>query len=426
MKCDIIIGGQWGDEGKAKMIDYKALDYDIIVRYQGGSNAGHTVKANGKSYIFHLIPSGILHKDKICVLGNGVVIDINTIIEEIEALEKEKINIRDRLKISKRAFCVLSIHKELDTLRESLRVEKIGTTSRGIGPAYIDKISRIGIPIGMMKDKNFLRKIIVENLREKNILFEHLYCTKKIPKVEKIIKECESFYEKIKNFLVDTVYFLNESIKQNKKILFEGAQGTGLDINFGTYPYVTSSSCISGGASIGSGVGIRNYQDVIGVFKAYTTRVGMGPMPSLIVPEKEEAKIRELGQEFGATTGRPRRCGWFDAVHAKYSVLVNSISHIALTKLDVLNDYEKIKLCYTYEIDGKLTDKVPSSIEELERAIPRYVELDGWQCPLENLKTKYDLPKNTRLYLSYIEDIVKTPITYLSFGPSREETLVLG
>lgn len=422
--ADIVLGGQWGDEGKAKIIDFLSVKYDVIVRYQGGANAGHTVETGGKKYVFHLIPSGILYPNKICVLGNGVVIDIDELDKEITQLSSQGIDIGDRLKISSQAFVVFPFHKSMDAARDTLRMHNIGTTGRGIGPAYSDKINRLGIRIQDLANVDLLKPLLVENLKEKQVLFEHLFHSIDKLDIDQIASEANEGYKKIIPYLANTPYLLNEYYKNNKNILFEGAQGAGLDIDFGSYPYVSSSSSSSGGAAIGSGLGVTRFRDVLGVFKTYITRVGKGYLPT-ILQGNDLDDLRQRGLEYGATTGRPRECGWFDGVQAKYSVMINGMTAIALTKIDVLDDYDQINFCTHYEIDGSRTNLFPISDNDIKKAKPIYRSFTGWKSRTKGITNKKDLPKPALLYLDFLEEYLETPIRYISTGPDRKDTIVV-
>ncbi|MCH8020704.1 adenylosuccinate synthase, partial [candidate division KSB1 bacterium] len=344
MSVKIIVGAQWGDEGKGKIVDLLSEQVDIVARYQGGANAGHTIVIDGEQYILHLVPSGILHENTICVIGNGVVIDPLALLEEIEFLKSKGISVDGRLWISHRAHLIMPYHKLLDQAKESKDADrKIGTTGRGIGPAYVDKVNRMGIRIVDLLDRDTLKNKLRTNIKEKNEILKKIYEEKEID-VDEIINEYLEFDKKIDPYIKDVSTFLNESLKDGKQILLEGAQGTLLDIDFGTYPYVTSSNPTSGGACAGVGIGPTKIESVLGVIKAYTTRVGMGPFPTEIGDE-EDFDLRDLGGEYGATTGRPRRCGWFDAVIANFAVQVNGLDSFALTKRDILDSLEEIKIC---------------------------------------------------------------------------------
>lgn len=418
----IVIGLQWGDEGKGKLIDILAQDADYIVRYQGGNNAGHTVVVNGKSHIFHLIPSGILHKDKLCLIGNGVVIDPEALLQEIAALKKEKIDYQARLKISSQAHIIFPYHRILDSLRESKRHLRIGTTGRGIGPCYADKVARCGIRVcDLFNQKLFIQKL-KDNLAEKNEIFRKVFHHQGF-QFEALYAQYVSYARKLKPLVCNVPLFLAEAQGKGKSILFEGAQGSFLDIDFGTYPFVTSSSATSGGACIGTGVPPTKMNKVVGVAKAYTTRVGEGPFVTEFKPSLNEI-IREKGKEFGATTGRPRRCGWFDGVMAKFSCLINGVSEMAVMKLDVLAELKTIKICTAYTYKGKRVSEFPYDLEVLTKAKPVYEELPGWQKNISNVRYYAELPQNARQYLDRLQELLKVKISYVSVGSKREETIV--
>ena len=418
----VIVGLQWGDEGKGKLIDILAKDSDYIVRYQGGNNAGHTVVVNAKTYIFHLIPSGILHKDKICLLGNGVVIDPKALLEEIEALEKEKINYHGRLKISNQAHLIFPYHRILDGLREEKRRLRIGTTGRGIGPCYSDKVARCGIRVVDLFNKKLFAQKLKDNLLEKNEIFKKAFKHQGF-EFEDIYREYLGYARKLKSYVCNVPVVLAEAGLSGKSILFEGAQGAFLDIDFGTYPFVTSSSTISGGASIGTGVPPTKINRVVGVIKAYTTRVGEGPFISEFQSSLNHL-IREKGKEFGATTGRPRRCGWFDSVMAGFSVLVNGVSEIAVMKLDVLDELKAIKICTAYKYKGKTFKEFPYDLEVLTKARPVYEDWPGWQENISAARYYAQLPLNARRYLDRLQELLKVKISHISVGSKREETIV--
>ncbi|MDO8603684.1 MAG: adenylosuccinate synthase [Candidatus Omnitrophota bacterium] len=405
MSCKIVVGAQWGDEGKGKIIDILSRDADIIARYQGGNNAGHTVVIGDEEFILHLIPSGILRKGKLCIIGNGVVIDPEALLSEINTLEKKGIKIDARLMISESAHVILPYHKVIDKRRGA----KIGTTGRGIGPCYIDKMARCGIRMIDLMNPESLRKKIFANLEGSQEF-----------NAEQIYKEYLEYGKKIKKYLANVSQVLNKAIAKKKNILFEGAQGALLDIDHGTYPYVTSSSATAGGASTGTGVGPTRIDEVIGVVKAYTTRVGEGPFPTEFEKGLME-KIRTKGKEFGATTGRPRRCGWFDAVIVKHSVAVNGLDEIVITKLDVLDEMDKIKICTGYKYQGKLYKDFPADIEVLEKCEPVYESCNGWMKDT-TLVTKYkDLPENAKKYLGRLSKILNVKIGMVSVGSKREQ-----
>ncbi|MBI5145505.1 MAG: adenylosuccinate synthase [Candidatus Omnitrophica bacterium] len=417
----IIVGTQWGDEGKGKIIDILSQKMDYIVRYQGGSNAGHTVVVDAREFIFHLIPSGILHKGKICCIGNGVVVDPASLVKEIETLEASGISIDGRLKVSSLAHLIMPYHKILDQLRETKRAHKIGTTGRGIGPCYADKINRCGIRMIDLLNPVVFREKLKDNLKEKNEIFKKVYRHSGFS-FDKIYKEYLNYSRRLSRYICNTHLLLNRAVKEKKDILFEGAQGTFLDIDFGTYPFVTSSSAASGGACIGSGISPIKIDKVIGVAKAYTTRVGEGPFPAEFPPAFNKF-IRDKGNEFGATTGRPRRCGWFDSVMVKEAILLNGISELAIMKLDVLDGLQTLKICTAYKYKGKLFRSFPYDLEVLRNGRPLYKEMSGWRQGLKQPRHYQDLPSNAKKYLAQIEDILKVKISIISVGSSREETI---
>lgn len=417
----ILVGTQWGDEGKGKIIDILSQQVDCIVRYQGGNNAGHTVIVDGKEYIFHLIPSGILHKGKICCVGNGVVVDPAVLIEEIKGLCSAGILIDDRLKISSLAHVVLPYHRILDKLREGKRAHKIGTTGRGIGPCYADKINRCGIRMHDLLSPVVFKEKLKDNLKEKNEIFKKVYGHKGFGFGD-IYEEYLGYARQLKKFVCNTNSILNRQIAQKKDILFEGAQGTFLDIDFGTYPFVTSSSTISAGACAGTGIPPVKIDKIIGVAKAYTTRVGEGPFPTEFKGAFQEF-IRNKGNEFGATTGRPRRCGWFDVMMVKEAVLLNGVSELAIMKLDVLNGLKKISVCTGYKYKGSLLKEFPYELEALENVQCVYKDIPGWNGLDSSAKEYNDLPANARSYLSFLEDNVKVKVSIVSVGSSRTETI---
>jgi len=425
MSTLVVVGSQWGDEGKGKITDLLSKEADIIVRYQGGSNAGHTVVKGDEQYIFHLIPSGILHQGVKCLIGNGVVIDPQSLLQEIESLKKKNIEIDDNLFIDFKAHVVFPYHKILDGIKENKRgKDKIGTTKRGIGPAYVDKIARTGIRMIDMIDGKSLSKKIEINLNEKNDIFEKLYGLK-ISNQEKkdILKKYIEYGQLLKKYVIDVSLHLNQAINEGKKILFEGAQGTLLDIDHGTFPYVTSSNPIAGGACAGTGVGPTKINKVMGITKAYTTRVGRGPFPTELKGELGE-HIQQKGGEFGATTGRPRRCGWLDVVLVNYAVRINGMDSMVLTKIDVLSDFEKIKICTSYKYNGGTIKEFPINIETLQNCIPIYEEMEGWKGDISQI-TKYEnLPKQLKAYISRIEELVKTKVVIISVGPKRSQTII--
>lgn len=422
-KVSVLVGSQWGDEGKGKVVDILSEGYSVVARYQGGANAGHTVMIGDKQYILHLIPSGILREDVTCVIGNGVVIDPKALLDEISLLEKNGIKVSGRLFISHNAHLIMPYHKLLDSIHESGK-NKIGTTGRGIGPCYIDKYARKGIRIVDLLNKSVLEQKIRENLAEKNNLLTKVYGYEELD-VEAIIKEYMEFDKIIDQYVKDTPVYLNNAIDEGRSVLLEGAQGALLDIDHGTYPYVTSSSPTSGGACTGTGIAPTRIDSVIGIVKAYTTRVGNGPFPSELEDEDGE-RLRKVGAEFGATTGRPRRCGWFDAFLLKYSSMINGIDEVAITKLDVLSGFDTIKVCTGYEIDGKLLKSFPTDVSQLDRLKPCYEEFRGWKTDISGVRNYSELPSETRQYLDFIAKFCNFKISMVSVGPKREETIILG
>ncbi len=422
MPNTIIVGAQWGDEGKGKVIDLLAEKADYIVRYQGGNNAGHTVVIKNQEFILHLIPSGILHPGKICLIGNGVVVDPAALLEEITMLKKRGIEVDKNLLISDQAHIIFPYHKLLDILKENKKGNtKIGTTGRGIGPCYVDKIARCGIRLADILNKKVLKEKLRANLKEKNDILRNVYGHQEL-NFAQIYNQYLNYARKIKKFACCGPLVLNKAIKKNKNILFEGAQGTLLDIDHGTYPYVTSSNATAGGACTGTGVSPDKIDKVIGVVKAYTTRVGEGPFPTEFGPDLME-QIRRKGNEFGATTRRPRRCGWFDAVITRHSCLINGINQIAVTKLDVLDDLPKIKICSAYRYKSKIYKYFPSDIEILKSCVPVYEEHPGWAEDTSGITRYQDLPLNARRYLNRLSHLLETKIILVSIGSQRHQTL---
>ena len=415
----VIVGAQWGDEGKGKVIDIYAKKADIVVRYQGGNNAGHTVVIGKDSFVLHLIPSGILHKGKTCVIGNGVVVDPKALLEEINTLESKGIKIGARLLISRDAHVIFPYHRKLDELREAKK-KKIGTTKKGIGPCYADKVARLGIRFVDLLNEKVFKDRLNENLEEKNPVFSKIYNVEGYS-FDELYEEYSEYAGKIKKYICDTTVFLNEAISKGRRVLFEGAQGTLLDVDHGTYPFVTSSNSTSGGASTGTGVGPNKMDKVIGVVKAYTTRVGEGPFPAEFSDDLME-RIRTKGKEFGATTGRPRRCGWFDSIVVKHSIMVNGIDEIVVTKLDVLDDLDRLKICTAYKHDGRLYNNFPSDIEVLSNCEPLYEELPGWKRDTTGITSYSRLPKNAKNYLKRIQKLLSTKIVLISVGSERKQT----
>lgn len=419
----VIVGAQWGDEGKGKIIDILSGEADYIVRYQGGSNAGHTVVVNGQEYIFHLVPSGILHKGKICCIGNGVVVDPAALIKEVEGLADKGIRVFGRLKISGLAHVIMPYHKILDSLREAKRMHRIGTTGRGIGPCYSDKINRCGIRMIDLVNPAVLADKLKDNLKEKNEIFKKVYGHPGFS-FKAIFNEYRAYGKKLAPHICNIARLLNRASDQGKDILFEGAQGTFLDIDFGTYPYVTSSSATAGGASTGTGVSPVKLDRIVGVAKAYTTRVGEGPFPTEFTKDFGSF-IRDKGNEFGATTGRPRRCGWFDSLMLKEAVLLNGITELAIMKLDILDGVKRIKICTAYKYKGRIFKEFPQDLEVLEKAVPLYAEMPGWTGSTRGARRYGDLPLNARRYLSLLRDTLCTRISIVSVGSSRAETICI-
>lgn len=419
----VLVGTQFGDEGKGKLVDYLSDKYDIVVRYQGGANAGHTICFDGKTVVLHLIPSGIFNKDCICVIGNGVVIDPNALMDEIKKVEELGYDVKGRLFISHNAHLIMPYHKRLDCLSESCLSgdNKIGTTGRGIGPSYEDKFARKGIRVVDLLNRDVLKEKLRENLAAKNKLISKVYEQEEID-VEEIIREYEEFDKAIDPYVTNTQLFLNRQIKAGKTVLLEGAQGCLLDVDHGTYPFVTSSNPTSGGACTGSGVAPNHVGKIIGVCKAYTTRVGNGDFPTELDDETGEA-LGRIGCEFGATTGRKRRCGWIDLVALRYSLTVSGVTELALTKLDVLDTFEEIKVCTSYMLDGKEIHDFPTEHQTLSRVQPVYKSLKGWMASNANARSFPELHPNTQAYINFLEEALEVPVTFISVGPGREETV---
>jgi len=421
MATTILVGAQWGDEGKGKIIDVLTESADLVVRTQGGNNAGHTVILKGVKYVLHLVPSGILHRGKVCVVGNGVVVDPVSLCEEIEGLEKLGVKVTPKnLALSETAHVVFPYHRELDAQREVLKGRnKIGTTKRGIGPAYGDKAARVGVRLLDLIQPERFAEILKTRIKENNEVLKAFGA--KPLSYKKVLADYQAAGERLKPFVTNTVVLLNDALRQKKNILFEGAQGTFLDIDHGTYPYVTSSNTTAGGACTGSGVPPNRMDRVVGVMKAYTTRVGEGPLPT------ENAEIADMlhamGREFGATTGRPRRCGWFDAVAVRHAVMVNGIDELAVTNIDGLDTVETLKVCVAYRVGGRQYDYVPSDAAVLAQCEPVYVELPGWRQSTSAVKRWKDMPARARAYLKALSDLTGAPIRIASVGPGREQTI---
>ncbi|MEW6572287.1 MAG: adenylosuccinate synthase [Bacillota bacterium] len=422
MATVVLVGAQWGDEGKGKVTDFLASRADFIVRFQGGNNAGHTVVVGDEEFKLHLIPSGILHADKTCIIGNGVVIDPAVLAAEIEGLEQRGVKMA-RLLISERAHLILPYHRLQDAAEENRKGNgRIGTTGRGIGPAYMDKAARTGIRMVDLLDTGTLRRRLEENVAFKNSLFGRVYGTE-VVSVEELYKACEAYAEKFARYIADTGVVLHQAISEGKNVLFEGAQGTLLDIDHGTYPFVTSSNPTAGAACIGTGVGPRVINTVMGIAKAYTTRVGGGPFPTELDDELGE-DIRTRGREFGTTTGRPRRCGWFDAVVARYSVRINGLDYLCITKLDVLTGIPLLKICRAYRCGGKEIVHFPADLDMLRSCDPVYEELPGWEEDITGARKLEDLPENARRYIEHLTELTGVPVAMIGVGTRREQTIV--
>ncbi|KPL02597.1 MAG: adenylosuccinate synthetase [candidate division Zixibacteria bacterium SM1_73] len=420
----VVVGTQWGDEGKGKIVDILTEGADIVARFSGGANAGHTVVIDDKTFILHLIPTGILHPDKICVIGNGVVVDLEYLFYELDELKKRKIRFQDRLLISQNAHLVMPYHKVIERTEEEARgKEKIDPTGKGIGPTYRDKIARSGLRVIDLLDQNLFHRRVEWNLRTNHGFLKQLN-RKELISLKRESLGVSKFKRRVKPFVADTSLFINQAIKEGKSVLFEGAQGALLDIDFGTYPFCTSSNTTVGGACTGLGVSPACIDQVIGVTKAYTTRVGNGPLPT---EQKNDvgALLQTGGNEFGATTGRPRRCGWLDLVMLKYSFRINGITKIALTKLDVLDAFDKIKVCVGYKYKNRLITEFTPDLHILENCKPVYEELPGWQKNTHGITDFKDLPGKAKKYLDYISEKLETPIFLISTGSKRDQTILL-
>ena len=421
MPAIVLVGAQWGDEGKGKATDLLGSRVDYCVRYQGGNNAGHTVVIGDRKFALHLLPSGILTPEVIPVIGNGVVIDVAVLFEEIDGLEAQGINTSNLL-ISANAHLITPYHVTLDKVTERfLGNSKIGTTGRGIGPSYADKTSRLGIRVQDLFDEKILRAKIEGSLLSKNQVLVKVFNRRAVT-VDEVVENLMEHAERLRPYVADTSLLLNRALAENKVVLLEGGQGTLLDVDHGTYPFVTSSNPTAGGACAGSGIGPTKITGVVGILKAYTTRVGSGPFPTELLDEDGE-KLRTIGGERGVTTGRPRRCGWFDAPIARYATRINGLTDIFLTKLDVLTGWEKIPVCVAYEIDGKRTEELPMTQTEFHHAKPIYEMLPGWTEDISGAKTLDDLPANARAYINYLEEISGTPISAVGVGQDRNATI---
>jgi len=420
-----IIGAQWGDEGKGKIVDLFTQDADIIVRFQGGNNAGHTLVVDGQKTVLHLVPSGALHADKLCVIGNGVVVDPEILIEEIDAL-KRRGHLQDdsRLRISEQAHVIMPYHKLIDQARERLRGEgMIGTTGRGIGPAYEDKVARVGIRFVDLLEEDTFREKLERNIAEKNFYLKAILKENTLD-FDAIHRSYGLFRERLKGYVENTGLLLDREVRAGKRVLFEGAQGTLLDVDHGTYPFVTSSSTITGGACSGSGIGPQHIQQVIGISKAYTTRVGSGPFPTELDDEIGRL-LGERGHEFGTVTGRPRRCGWFDAVMVRQAIRVGGIRGIALTKLDVLDGFSELKVCVGYRFGSETLHRFPAGMKKQAEVRPIYETMSGWKESTRGARSWADLPAEAVKYIRRIEELIEAPVTLLSTSPQREDTIMV-
>ncbi|NLI68285.1 MAG: adenylosuccinate synthase [Bacilli bacterium] len=423
MSSVVVVGSQWGDEGKGKITDFLSQNAEVVARYQGGNNAGHTIVFGGKKYKLHLIPSGIFFPEKICVLGNGMVIDPKAFVDEIKYLHENGVS-TDNLKVSNRAHVILPYHIKLDILQEEEKgANKIGTTRKGIGPAYMDKAARCGIRIADLLDKDVFREKLEQNLAEKNRLFEKVYGVEPLD-VDAIFDEYYEYGQQMAKYVTDTSVVLNDALDQGRRVLFEGAQGVMLDIDQGTYPFVTSSNPVAGGVTIGAGVGPTKISTVVGVAKAYTTRVGDGPFVTEIKDEIGD-RIREVGREYGTTTGRPRRVGWFDSVVVRHARRVSGITDLSLNSLDVLTGIETLKICVAYRYNGKEIKEFPANLNVLAKCEPVYEELPGWTEDITQAKSLDDLPDNARHYLERVSQLTGIPLSIFSVGPDRDQTNVV-
>lgn len=423
MPAVVVIGTQWGDEGKGKIVDHLAEQADVVVRYSGGSNAGHTVVVNDKSYKLQLLPSGILYKGKTCVVGNGVVVAPESIIKEIRGMQERGIDVSG-LRISDRAHVVMPYHKKLDALQEeALGDAKIGTTKNGIGPCYMDKAARVGIRMTDLMDAEVFEKKLARNMAEKNKLFTAVYGAEPLD-YETVLNEYKEYAKILAPYVTDTATLLHQTIARGEKILFEGAQATFLDLDHGTYPFVTSSNPVAGGVCTGAGIGPKAINTVVGVVKAYSTRVGEGPFPTELLDETGD-KIRERGHEYGTVTGRPRRCGWLDARVVRYAAMLNSLDYLAITRLDILDELPSLKICVGYRYHGRLLDEIPASLKVLAEVEPVYEELPGWQQDISGIRKYEELPLNARRYVERLSEATGVAIGVVSVGPGRDQTILL-
>ncbi|MBU5308372.1 adenylosuccinate synthase [Clostridioides mangenotii] len=423
MKTVAVVGSQWGDEGKGKVIDYLATQADVVIRGQGGNNAGHTLVVGDKKYALRLIPSGILNPEAINVIGNGIVFDPKGFLKELEMFDEGAINL-DNIKISDRAHVIFPYHKEIDALAEEARGDnKIGTTKNGIGPCYMDKTERSGIRICDLMDKDIFAAKLKPQIEAKNKIVKNIYGKEDLFDFDTIYNEYLGYADQIRRYVDDTTVVVYDAIKADKKVLFEGAQGTFLDLDLGTYPFVTSSHPISGGFAVGAGVGPNMIKDVVGIVKAYTTRVGEGPFVTEQINEIGE-RIRKQGNEFGVVTGRPRRCGWFDAVMVSYAARVNGLTSISFMLLDVLSGFDKLKICTAYKMGDKIIKNFPASLDDLAKCEPVYEELDGWNEDITKVTNYDELPENAKNYIKRIEELIGVSVDIVSVGPNRLQTIV--
>ncbi|KUP09991.1 adenylosuccinate synthetase [Bacillus coahuilensis m2-6] len=423
MSSVVVVGTQWGDEGKGKITDFLSEHAEMIARYQGGNNAGHTIKFDGETYKLHLIPSGIFYKEKISVIGNGMVVDPKALVKELKYLHDRGVS-TDNLRISNRAHVILPYHLKLDEVEEERKGDnKIGTTKKGIGPAYMDKAARMGVRMADLLDKELFEQKLARNLEEKNRLLEKFYETTGFT-LEEIFEEYYEYGQQIKHYVCDTSVVLNDALDNGHRVLFEGAQGVMLDIDQGTYPFVTSSNPVAGGVTIGSGVGPTKINHVVGVSKAYTTRVGDGPFPTELANEIGD-HIREVGREYGTTTGRPRRVGWFDSVVVRHARRVSGITDLSLNSIDVLTGIETLKICTAYTYNGEVIEEFPANLNILAKCEPVYEELPGWTEDITGCKSLSELPANARHYLERISQLTGIPVAIFSVGPDRSQTNVV-
>ena len=423
MSVVVVLGTQWGDEGKGKIVDYLAQKAETVVRYQGGSNAGHTVAVDGTEYKLRLMPSGILYKGTLCVVGNGVAFDPETMLEEMDGMSAKGIDVSG-VRISNRAHVVMPYHRLMDGLLEDTKGEsKVGTTKRGIGPCYGDRDDRIGIRVCDLIDKEEFAKRLKENLAIKNNILVKVYGHEPMS-YEAILKEYEGYADRLRPYVCDTISLLHDEIRQGKKILFEGAQATMLDIDYGTYPYVTASHPVSGGIGVGAGVAPRNIDKVVGVVKAYCTRVGEGPFPTEQLNATGE-KIRDCGHEYGTVTGRPRRTGWLDACIVRYAGMLSGLDYMAITRLDILDSFDEIKMCVGYKYKGELLNEIPASLKILAEVEPVYETFEGWNTDISGIRTYEELPEKARVYLERMAEVTGIAVGIVSVGPNRDQTIVL-